>query len=303
MQKNGGNVASYFLTPQGQVIDAVVGPVKADKLLEEAHWAVDHYQQARAASPKNIYGQAAIIALAHQALSGDRVHKLLAENSLVPLPMIQERVFEKLAGQKVSQDRSQVGLAAAVFEKAQQKKMPVLLVFTKAQAKPGQWDAATARLLGGLGMKPLAQPARNCALVVLPIDELPALTNLVKLPDYNMAERTTPTMVLAKSDGTQLAAISPSADPRQVARQLWDAVNQSRLDRAEALLASGKQREATGLLKLVKSSPQAGAFKELAVQRLAELPTVQTSRTVKPPATALRGPSPLTLGRLDLGDR
>ena len=252
MQKNGGNVASYFLTPQGLVIDAVVGPVKADKLLAEARWAVDTYQRARNASPKNVFGQASLVSMAHRALSGNRVHKLLADNSLVPLPMIQQRVFEKLAGQKVSQDRSQVQVAAAVFEKAQQKGMPVLLVFTKAQAKPGQWDAATTAVVGALGMKPLAQPARNCALIVLPIDELPALTNLVKLPDYNMAERTTPTMVLARSDGTQVTAISPSADPRQVAGQLWDAVNQERTDKAEKLMAEGKERQATGLLKLVK---------------------------------------------------
>ena len=258
MQKNGGNVVSYFLTPEGLVINAVVGPVKADKLLAEARWSVDTYEAACGLGRRNIAAQAGFLARAHLALSGDRVHKLLADNSLAPLPMIQQQVFEKLAGQKASQYRGQVVLAAAVFEKAQQKGMPVLLVLTKAQAKPGQWDMPTVHLLGKLGVKPVLAASRNCALVVLPIDELPALTNLVKLPEFNLAERTTPTIVLTQSDGTQLAAIGSMADPRATARQVWDAVNQTRLDKAASLTGLGRKREATSLLRLVKSSPQAG---------------------------------------------
>ena len=46
LRKNGGNVASYFCTPDGRVIDAVAGPVGADKLLAEAKWAVDAYENA-----------------------------------------------------------------------------------------------------------------------------------------------------------------------------------------------------------------------------------------------------------------
>jgi hypothetical protein len=45
VQKNGGNVVSYFLTPEGLVIDAVVGPVTADKLLSEAQWSQRLYKQ------------------------------------------------------------------------------------------------------------------------------------------------------------------------------------------------------------------------------------------------------------------
>lgn len=271
MQKNGGNVVSYFLTPEGLVINAVVGPVKADKLLAEARWSVDTYQKALGLGRRNIAAQAAFIAAAHQALSGDRVHNLLADNSLLPLPLIQQRVFEKLAGQKASLYRGQVELAAAAFDKAQQKGMPVLLLLTKAQAKPGQLDLPAERLLAELGERPVLNAARNCVLVILPIDELPALTNLVKLPELNLAERTTPTIVLAKGEGAQIAAISAMTPPREIARQLWDAVNQSRLEKAEGLIAAGKTREATSLLRLVKSSPQAGTLKERASERLADL--------------------------------
>jgi hypothetical protein len=39
-QKQGGNVATYFCAPDGRVIHAIAGPVKADQFLEEARWAV-----------------------------------------------------------------------------------------------------------------------------------------------------------------------------------------------------------------------------------------------------------------------
>ena len=40
-QKQGGNVASYFCTPDGRVLDVVAGPVDAKALLSEARWAVE----------------------------------------------------------------------------------------------------------------------------------------------------------------------------------------------------------------------------------------------------------------------
>jgi hypothetical protein len=40
-QKQGGNVASYFCTPQGEILDAVPGPVDAAALLREARWVVE----------------------------------------------------------------------------------------------------------------------------------------------------------------------------------------------------------------------------------------------------------------------
>ncbi len=45
-QKQGGNVASYFCTPDGRVLHAVAGPVDADTFLREAQWANETYQLA-----------------------------------------------------------------------------------------------------------------------------------------------------------------------------------------------------------------------------------------------------------------
>jgi hypothetical protein len=42
--KQGGNVASYFCTPDGRVLHAVVGPVSGAKLLEEARWVEETWK-------------------------------------------------------------------------------------------------------------------------------------------------------------------------------------------------------------------------------------------------------------------
>jgi hypothetical protein len=42
--KQGGNVASYFTTPDGRVLHAVAGPVDGKTLLREARWAVETWK-------------------------------------------------------------------------------------------------------------------------------------------------------------------------------------------------------------------------------------------------------------------
>jgi len=64
LDKNGGNVASYFCTPSGRVLHAVVGPVKADELLAEAQWVLDAYLPL---TDKRLDEQAREMARAHYA--------------------------------------------------------------------------------------------------------------------------------------------------------------------------------------------------------------------------------------------
>jgi hypothetical protein len=45
-RKQGGNVASYFCTPDGTVVHAVAGPVDADAFLREARFAVEAHKLA-----------------------------------------------------------------------------------------------------------------------------------------------------------------------------------------------------------------------------------------------------------------
>ena len=47
--KQGGNVASYFLTPDGRVLGAALGAVDAETFLEEARWALETHADPAAA--------------------------------------------------------------------------------------------------------------------------------------------------------------------------------------------------------------------------------------------------------------
>ncbi len=83
LQKNGGNVASYFCTVRGEVIHAVVGAVKADKLLSEGRWAVDTYQAAKKAT-RNAQGLVESIQDAHLSKLGidPRRFRVMAQREL-----------------------------------------------------------------------------------------------------------------------------------------------------------------------------------------------------------------------------
>ncbi len=50
-QKQGGNVAGYFCTPEGRVLHAVAGPVDAETFLREARWANETFQLAQLEPP------------------------------------------------------------------------------------------------------------------------------------------------------------------------------------------------------------------------------------------------------------
>jgi hypothetical protein len=51
VEKQGGNVASYFCTPKGRVLHAVAGPVNAALFAREAQWANETYQLAMLGGP------------------------------------------------------------------------------------------------------------------------------------------------------------------------------------------------------------------------------------------------------------
>lgn len=121
-KKQGGNVASYFCTPEGEVVHAVAGPVTAATFLREARWAVETWKLAQLEHPDSDAGRKATLRKAHaarfrrkhpgnaQALEPlltvqdkeSRVHLLLALAPLVKLEKAYDLVFEKVLGEKVS---------------------------------------------------------------------------------------------------------------------------------------------------------------------------------------------------------
>ena len=67
LQKNGGNVASYFCTADSRVIHAIAKPVSADKLLQAAVWAVETHRGALLADSQNLFIQRDFVQQAHLA--------------------------------------------------------------------------------------------------------------------------------------------------------------------------------------------------------------------------------------------
>jgi hypothetical protein len=131
-QKQGGNVASYFVTSQGQVLHVLAGPVDAATFLREARWAVEtwklsvlekHDERARKAffakahADRLYYEHDEKLEAVGQAFEPDsqarkpdlrrltkqaQVHVLLATTPLARIEQIYGRVFEDILGEKVS---------------------------------------------------------------------------------------------------------------------------------------------------------------------------------------------------------
>jgi len=134
-QKQGGNVASYFCTPQGQVLDIIPGPVDAATLMREARWVEETWKLGQL-QHRSESGMRSLFASAHakrleedvtvppqlkgrltapiayqlamreyNGLSPDgKAHALLAREPMAPISRVYEYVFEKILNQKVSTD-------------------------------------------------------------------------------------------------------------------------------------------------------------------------------------------------------
>lgn len=127
-QKQGGNVASYFLTPDNRVLHVVAGPVNAATLLREARWVEETYKMAllekhdgsrvsaffRKAHNDRLHAEHNIDMLARGGRNRlnlnwrqklDRpgqVHLLLVTAPLPRLEQVYKIVFEKILNERVS---------------------------------------------------------------------------------------------------------------------------------------------------------------------------------------------------------
>jgi len=137
-RKQGGNVASYFCLPDGQVLHVLAGPVDATTMLQEARWVVETWKLALLEQKEDPRQLLAFFAKAHAdrlrqehglTLSEDhqlrnastvdlttfldqsanrrlsrqgRVHLLLACTSPLKIEQIYRPVFEKILGETIS---------------------------------------------------------------------------------------------------------------------------------------------------------------------------------------------------------
>jgi hypothetical protein len=137
-RKQGGNVASYFCLPDGQVLHVLAGPVDAATMLQEARWVVETWKLALLEKKEDPRQLLAFFAKAHAdrlrqehglTLSEDhplrnastvdltnfldqsasrrlsregRIHLLLACTSPLKIDEVYRLVFEKILGETIS---------------------------------------------------------------------------------------------------------------------------------------------------------------------------------------------------------
>jgi hypothetical protein len=123
-EKQGGNVASYFCTPNGQVLHVVTGPVTEEVLLREARWAVEMHKLAllecrdNEGRRKAFYRKVHALRLLREhgydiratakrgsrpALAGQGlVHRMLALAPLLKIEQAYKYVFVKVLNENIS---------------------------------------------------------------------------------------------------------------------------------------------------------------------------------------------------------
>lgn len=82
----GGNVAAYFCTPELEVVHALAGPVRRERFLEEARWAVETLEKARESTGGDREKLVAEIRRAHQARSPKPFGTCAALDSTIVTP-------------------------------------------------------------------------------------------------------------------------------------------------------------------------------------------------------------------------
>jgi hypothetical protein len=269
LQRNGGNVASYFCTPEGRVIDAVTGPVSGDELLDESRWAVSSYEDAKTEGARDI---PALLARAHRLASsrgGNRgqqaaIHKLLAGNPLPPLSGVYQEIFERILGQRVNLPGDGLDQVVEAVADATRSKLPVLFILHKedtSAAALGQWKALLAqheRIKGD----PLDRLAESYVVVALPLNALPATSQRLGIRPFAAPDNSSPLFVVSRPNGRQLTAVTT-----------WDKTEELTRALAQGLVQGAKEQprsneQLTQLLKLVIpiDSRMAGDVRKLLVE-------------------------------------
>ena len=198
MVKNGGNVVSYFCTPEGRVLHAVGGPVSGKKLLAEARWARDlaadmqnNSGRSKADFVREAHKTAASPGQSHSWRDSNRssqahVHRLLSQYAYMPMSQVESKLFRSLSGEKFESNRSEVLHASEAFVQAEKRDRPVLLVLrsndhmTHSRSR-WQQPSPAASVFKDYKVKRLL---KNFQVASLPKIQLAAFTSLKELKGW-----------------------------------------------------------------------------------------------------------------------
>lgn len=239
LRKNGGNVASYFLTPQGRVIHSVTGPVDASTLLTEARWAVDTFKRA----PRGPWSlQSQYLATAHEAAAdvqrrgaprnARRIHQLLADDPLPMLADVYEQVFTRILGERLIRSYDTLRKAKRALEDAQKRSRPLLLVLHSDGSNEYTYDRWRQVLQGCEGKHRCRIVRGRCTLdalnnladsyvgVALPLRELSAISQYLNVEPYEVPRNSSTLLIIARSDGRQVDVVTSWQERDRLTRAL-----------------------------------------------------------------------------------
>ncbi|MAR08988.1 MAG: hypothetical protein CL681_03320 [Blastopirellula sp.] len=182
--KQGGNVVTYFCTPQMEVIHLVIGPVHGSTLQKEAKWAVETYATAKAEAvvasdvseairlahhlrvpaadhdqfrsrlesyrekfAETESDQRALFQAAKTATWGYRQHLALSKIGMCNLADMEEDSFEVFAGQPYQRRTKRQDGALQMVNRSVAKNKPVLIWMDDPQSRG--WSHTQSR--GGAG--------------------------------------------------------------------------------------------------------------------------------------------------------
>lgn len=279
LQKNGGNVVSYFCTPGGRILHAVVGPVSPEKLLAQAVWTVDVYWHAKQASKKGAAARNQVVREAHQralgmttdqyahkkrsasrrpdqayyrkktpaksweqlirTLAGSREEKLHRLFATRPLPRIDK--VDTLIFRYIANEpvNDQDGSVGDAVAAIAKARRTGRPVMFVLYRQWDSWRRSTDRRR--LLQKPAGPLFAKFTVINLPIKELPALS--AQVSGFTIPDRTghsSATLVLTDSMGNEIATLAAKVSGSELAQAMYTTMAESQFAIATALEQQGK---------------------------------------------------------------
>lgn len=246
IQKNGGNVATYFCTPSGRVINGVLGPVDANELVREANWAIDTFEPVRDATFDR-----QLVHVNRQRHQRKYVFRKQGRNRELadylkprPLPYLDricEHVFEHILDEKLSTAGLTVAQAAEKMEAAKETGRPLLFVIHDKENREYRKSWASMTQGSRTFDRNMRKVLADYIVISLRNDQQAALSQLVQQPPFESPSGGWPLFVVARPDGSQVEAIAGKWCSRRLGELLatsWiDAIGDRKLTTRQVKLA------------------------------------------------------------------
>lgn len=169
--------------------------------MDEAKWALDLYAQAK---ERSLDERLHYVSTAHQQASWSpasgqdrRVHELLMSQPLPHLQAVYKEIFEDILGQRVSQAGPRLAQASYWLKYAKRAKRPILFVLHDGHTWSNPAFSVQTQWL-----------INEYVVIVMPLRESPALSQLTKQPPFEVNSSARPLFVVTDSDCEQISSVA-----------------------------------------------------------------------------------------------